>query len=277
MKKIPGGKTVVVALGIIGAGVLALMLTVNWGGQVAERLLRIRLPSQKVRVEGILVKNSSRGEGDKFGLTLDDYQWKNQDKNWPIFRLEVIPVIDNWETVRSMTGKRVTIEGLRREGENQKITIGEIGESNGGEDIVGKEYPEAEKWNKKEVDRLGISIKYPNLLRTKAGTFNQRETWVWEGAGSGEADVWGFTIGSEKPWAGSQEFCEGENWSCRQIGTIGILISGKEYQTPIWVTKSGGRMFQFKLEAGVGQPTVTGYYAIKSEGQLIADILRTIR
>jgi hypothetical protein len=275
MKTTIRGKMGLVGVGIIGAGVLALVLAINQGGQVADAWMRLKPPSEKQKVGGILIKKNEPNQPGIFYLLLEDYLWQDKDKNQPTFVTQVQPVSDNWEKVRDLVGKAVNIEGRpSREG----LVIEKIEESEENENIEAKIKNETTNWKPDEITALGLNLKYPNkVIKKKTGIFNGKTTWIWEGVGSEPGDVWGLTIGSDRPWGGDAKLCQEDNWGCREIGKIQVSVAGREYQSPIWVTNSGGRIFQFKLDKIVDQPTVTGYYAHKSEGQLLADILRTIR
>ena len=249
-------------------------LVITWGGEMTARWWKINRPLSKVSATGILTKTNISTKGEEFFLILDNYWWDNQR---PIFKIQVMPVSTNWPQVRKLVGTSVKIEGIRDYSKPEKLTIGAIESSLSSENIEGKRRVDNESWNSVMEVGLGVRVKYPKNMIKKTGSFNQQKTWVWEGISQDVGEVWGMTIGSDRPWSGESRLCEGDNWGCRQIGIIKILIGGKEYETPIWVTGSGGRIFQFVFEGAVGQPVVTGYYAVKSQGQLLADILSQIR
>lgn len=262
------------AIGIVSAGVLLMSLVITWGGELSAQWWKTRRPLSKVSVEGILTKTNTNTKGEEFYLIMDNYWWDNQ---MPVFKVQVVPVSENWQEVRKLVGTNVKIKGIGDKSGPKKITIGSIEATQNNEDIEGKRKIDNNNWNSVMEEGLGVRVNYPKNMIKKTGNFNQKTTWVWEGITQDEGEVWGMTIGSDRPWASEDRVCEGVSWGCREIGTIKILIGGKEYEAPIWVTGSGGRIFQFVFEGAAGQPTVTGYYAIKSQGQLLADILSQIK
>jgi len=122
---------------------------------------------------------------------------------------------------------------------------------------------------------MGVGVVHPKGWKKKTGEFHDQKTLIWEsGENTGSMLL---SIGGQRPWAGEENMCQGDDWGCQNYAEMLVKIKGKEYAVPVFITGQGAKVFQLKLSNVAGEPTIAGYFQLRAEGQLLADIITNLR